>query len=112
MGEVTANVWLAIIGIATVLQLVLLIVAALRGVRLLRQATAVVDTLQDVAARLRRVDDAVREAVSRVDLVATKAIAEARHRAWPARGALQAVRAARAAWKRQPAGRRPHPFQQ
>jgi hypothetical protein len=111
VGAVTANGWLAIIGIATVLQLVLLTVAAVRGVRLLRQATAVVDDLQDVARRLRRADDAVRDTVSRVDLVATTALAAAKVRAWPVFGALQAVRAAGAAWKRRPAVRRPHPAQ-
>jgi hypothetical protein len=100
----TTNTWLAILAVAAALQTLLLIGAAIglfvlyRRTRetltaleqrhvtpMVARAQLIMDDLQDVTARARRVDDAVRSKLHGVEAVV-------RDRMWPVVGVARAVR--------------------
>jgi hypothetical protein len=107
----TTNTWLAILAIASALQTAMLIFAALALFRVYRKTTEAVerleerhlapisarmtlmmDDLQDMTARARRVDDVVREKISGVENVVREAGHLVGGRLWPVIGAARAVR--------------------
>ena len=111
------NTWLAILAIASLGQFLLLVVAAVVLFRTYRRAAAVVadfeqrhlvpltervtmliDDLQDVTARARRVDDVVRTRLDEVESVLQGARHVMAHKAWPLVGMARAVRAMVASW--------------
>lgn len=110
-GAIT--VWLAVIGIASVLQVLLLIGAgvaaavayrrASRAIDLVRQQTLnpvvqrvniVLEDLHDVAGRVRAVDDQVRETMSRTVGTVGHAASVVGGKFWPVLGLARAIRAA------------------
>jgi len=70
------------------------------------KANALIDDLQDMAARARTVDDAVRARIEDVEsaLHSTRAVVLGRF--WPVFGVLRALRAGAGAWNRRGAVRR------
>jgi hypothetical protein len=121
----SANLWLAIIAVSSLAQLVLTITVAVAAWRAYVRAAAVVDELerdhlrplalkahaliddlQDMAARARTVDDAVRARIEDVEsaLHSTKAMVLGRF--WPVVGVIRALRAGAGAWSRRGAARR------
>jgi uncharacterized protein YoxC len=114
----TTNMWLAILAVANVIQVLMLIVAAVVVSRALAKANAAVEAVQsqvrplaiqtsvlledlrDVAGRVRRVDDEMHAAVQRANDRLTKATTTLGHasriisdRAWPALGLVRAAQA-------------------
>ena len=93
----TTDTWLAIIAVATLIQLTLLIALLVGAARFFRQATS---TLQDVKAdvrdaldRVRRADDAVRDVMRRAGNAAGHVAMLTQRRAWPVLGLMSAIRA-------------------
>jgi hypothetical protein len=93
----TTNAWLAIIAVATVVQLALLIALLVGAARFYRQANT---TLQEVKAdvrdaleRVRRADDAVRDVMRRAGSAAGHVVTLTQRRAWPILGLMSAIRA-------------------
>src|SRR5262245_41716650 len=106
----TTNMWLAVTAIAVALQTLFLFVAAFFGWRLYRQAhvtirdlesryvapaqdriMAVMDDVQDITARARRIDDHVRTRLADFGGAADVARAAVVSRAWPLIGIARAV---------------------
>ena len=108
----TTNVWLGILAVAAALQTLLLVAAAIGLLRMYRKTTAtlelleqrhlapiaaraqlIMDDLQDVTARARRVDETLRAKLHGVE----GAVREVRYavgdRMWPVVGVARAVRA-------------------
>jgi hypothetical protein len=114
----TTNLWLAILAIASAGQFLMLVAAALIGMRIYKRATnsldvlehehvrpmmlritALIEDVQDITARARTVDDALRAKLEGVEsaLHSTKTVVQ--DRIWPVLGALRAVRAGLDAWQ-------------
>jgi hypothetical protein len=108
----TTNVWLAILAVAVSVQTLLLVggaIALFRAYRttadaierieqrhvapLAARVATVADEIQDVTARVRHLDDAVRAKVRHLDDVAHVAGRAVAQRAWPIVGAVKAVSA-------------------
>ena len=106
----TTNTWLAILAVAGALQSLLLLGAALGLFRIYRRtvsalealeqrhlapisarAALIMDDLQDVTARVRSVDDAVRAKLQGLDAAAAVAKDVVRDRLWPVVGVARAV---------------------
>jgi hypothetical protein len=121
----TTNVWLAVLALASVAQLLLTCGAVFMGYRLYRQATtavesiehdqlrpflmranALIDDLQDMTARARTVDDAVRARIEGVESALHTTRTAVQDRLWPVIGAVRAVRAGIDAWFGQVGGSR------
>jgi hypothetical protein len=113
----TTNLWLAILAIASAGQFLMFAGAALITFRVYKRATAslealeheqirpllmranaLIDDVQDITARARNVDDAVRARLEGVEsaLHSTKLVVQ--DRIWPVVGVLRAVRAGLDAW--------------
>jgi hypothetical protein len=123
----TTNLWLAILAFASAGQLLLTLGAVFMAFRLYRlvtttvesieneqlrpflmRANALIDDLQDLTARARTVDDAVRARLEGVEsaLHSTKAVVQ--DRIWPLVGVVRAVRAGLDAWLDPARARRVH----
>lgn len=93
----TTNTWLAIIAVATVIQLALLIAVLIAASRFYRQATAtlqeVKSDVRDALDRVRRADDAVRDAMKRAGSAAGQVVMMTQRRVWPVLGLMSAIRA-------------------
>lgn len=108
----TTNIWLGIIAIVTLVQFLVLVAAGVLALRLYQKVTAaiddikqqhiapiaakvdhLVDEVQDVTARVRRADDAVRAAVGRVEDGVGHVVALTRY-GWPVMAGWRAVSAA------------------
>lgn len=119
-GEIT--VWLAIIAVASALQVLLLVGAAIAGAMAYRRAAdsagqlrretldpvirrlnAVLDDLHEVAGRVQSADDQVRDAVSRTAGRVGQAAAVVGARFWPVFGVARGLRAALGAVRRRAA---------
>jgi ElaB/YqjD/DUF883 family membrane-anchored ribosome-binding protein len=106
----TTNTWLAILAIAGALQSLLLLGTAFGLFRIYRRtasalealeqrhlapisarASLIMDDLQDVTARVRNVDDAVRAKLQGLDAAAAVAKDVVRDRLWPVVGVARAV---------------------
>lgn len=106
----TTNTWLAILAIAGALQSLLLLGTAFGLFRIYRRTAAalealeqrhlapisaraalIMDDLQDVSARVRSVDDAVRAKLQGLDAAAAVAKDVVRDRLWPVVGVARAV---------------------
>ena len=106
----TTNTWLAILAIAGALQSLLLLGTAFGLFRIYRRtasalealeqrhlapisarAALIMDDLQDVTARVRNVDDAVRAKLQGLDAAAAVAKDVVRDRLWPVVGVARAV---------------------
>jgi hypothetical protein len=118
----TANVWLAVIAIASVVQL-LIVVAMLVGAwrfyhrieatvdRITREHIApvsarahqVIDDVEDVMARVRSLDDGMRKTWSRVGDGVSLATSAVRGRFWPVVGIMRGLKAGLATLGRTPA---------
>jgi uncharacterized protein YoxC len=113
----TTNLWLAVLAIATAGQFVMLLGAALMLFKVYKRAASTIDTLeheqirpllmrvnaliddvQDITARARHVDDAVRAKLEGVEsaLHSTKTVVQ--DRIWPLVGVVRAMRAGFDAW--------------
>ena len=113
----TTNLWLAVLAIATAGQFVMLLGAALMLFKVYKRAASTIDTLeheqirpllmrvnaliddvQDITARARHVDDAVRAKLEGVEsaLHSTKTVVQ--DRVWPLVGVVRAMRAGLDAW--------------
>jgi hypothetical protein len=111
------NVWLAIIAISSVAQLAIVLTVAILAWRaygrvavaadelerdhlrpLALKANALMDDLQDVAARVRTVDDAVRARMEDMGSAIHSTRAVIAGRFWPLLGAARALRAGVNAW--------------
>jgi hypothetical protein len=113
----TTNLWLAILAIASAGQFLLFVAAAAITFRvyksasstidaleheqirpLLMRVNALIDDVQDITARARTVDDALRAKLEGVEsaLHSTKAVVQ--DRIWPVVGILRAARAGLDAW--------------
>ena len=113
----TTNLWLAILACASAGQFLLTVGAVFMAFRLYRltsttiesieneqlrpflmRANALIDDLQDLTARARTVDDAVRAKLEGVEsaLHSTKAVVQ--DRIWPLVGLVRAMRAGLDAW--------------
>jgi hypothetical protein len=118
----TTNLWLAVLAIAAAGQFLLFVGAAVIGLKaykrastsidaleqeqirpLLMRVNALIDDVQDITARARNVDDAVRAKLEGVEtaLHSTKAVVQ--DRIWPLVGVLRAMRAGLDAWFAAPA---------
>ncbi len=121
----TTNLWLAILAFASAGQLLLTMGTVFMAFRLYRltsttiesieneqlrpflmRATALIDDLQDITARARTVDDAVRAKLEGVEsaLHSTKVVVQ--DRIWPLVGMVRAMRAGLDAWLDPAAARR------
>ena len=106
----TTNTWLAILAVAGALQTLLFLAAAVGLFRMYRstvtalktleerhlapisaRASLIMDDLQDVTARARRVDDAVRAKLQGLDTAARVAKDVVSDRIWPVIGVARAV---------------------
>jgi hypothetical protein len=113
----TTNTWLAILAVASLGQFLLLVVTGIVVFRTYRRTasaienfeqrhlvpitgrvTMLIDDLQDVTARARRVDDVVRNKLDGVESVMQRARHIMALRAWPIVGIARAVRAGVASW--------------
>lgn len=111
--------WVAVLAIASALQTLLLVGAALAGWRAWRQAmtsierieerhilplstrvAAAIDDLQDVTSRIRHADDAVKHKLQEVGGAARFAKDVLAERAWPALGVVRALSAGLRAFSR------------
>jgi uncharacterized protein YoxC len=113
----TTNLWLAILAIATAGQFLMLLGATLMLFKVYKRAASTIDTLeheqirpllmrvnaliddvQDITARARHVDDAVRAKLEGVEsaLHSTKTVVQ--DRIWPLVGVVRAMRAGLDAW--------------
>jgi hypothetical protein len=121
----SANLWLAMIAVSSVAQLVVTISMAVVAWRAYVRTAAVVnelerdhlrplalkthaliDDLQDMAARARTVDDAVRARIEDVESALHSTGAMVRGRFWPVFGVLRALRAGAGAWNQRGAAKR------
>ena len=121
----SANFWLAMMALSSLAQLVITITVVVLAWRayvraadavdelerdhlrpLALKAHALIDDLQDMAARARTVDDAVRSRIEDVEsaLHSTKEIVLGRF--WPVFGVIRALRAGAGAWSRRGAATR------
>ena len=121
----SANLWLAMIAVSSLAQLVVTISMAVVAWRAYVRAAAaadelerdhlrplalkthaLIDDLQDMAARARTVDDAVRARIEDVEsaLHSTKEMVLGRF--WPVFGVIRALRAGAGAWSRRGAATR------
>ena len=121
----SANLWLAMIAVSSLAQLVVTISMAVVAWRayvrvaaaadelerdhlrpLALKTHALIDDLQDMAARARTVDDAVRARIEDVEsaLHSTKEMVVGRF--WPVFGVIRALRAGAGAWSRRGAATR------
>ena len=108
----TTNLWLAVTAIAVALQTLFMLVAAIIGFRMYRKIESTVqdletryvapvearlmgmiDDVQDITARARRIDDTVRAKMADLGGAADVAKAAVVHRAWPIIGIVRAVEA-------------------
>ncbi len=106
----TTNTWLAILAVAGALQTLLLLAAAVGMFRMYRstvsalkaleerhlapisaRASLIMDDLQDVTARARRVDDALRAKLQGLDTAARVAKDVVSERIWPVVGVARAL---------------------
>jgi hypothetical protein len=106
----TTNTWLAIAAIAITIQTLFLLVASFMGLRLYRKVestlehletryvapaevrfAALMDDLQDMTARARRIDDAMRARLADIGGAADVAKAAVVSRVWPIVGIARAV---------------------
>jgi len=121
----SANLWLAVIAVSSLAQLVVTISMAVAAWRAYVRAAAaadelerdhlrplalkthaLIDDLQDMAARARTVDDAVRARIEDVESALHSTRAMVLGRFWPVFGVLRALRAGAGAWNRRGAARR------
>jgi hypothetical protein len=122
----TTNVWLAVIAIASVLQLLLIVGLLVGAVRFFRRieatidriteqhiapisarANKVIDDMEDVMARVQSFDDGMRRTLSRVGDGVSIATSVMRSRFWPVVGVLKGLKAGLASLKRAPGDRAP-----
>jgi hypothetical protein len=113
----TTNLWLAVLAIASAGQFLMLAGAAVLLFRVYRRASASVDALeheqirplllrvnaliddvQDITARARNVDDAVRARLEGVESVLHSTKSVVQDRLWPLVGVVRAARAGLDAW--------------
>lgn len=106
----TTNMWLAVGAIAVAIQTLMLLAAAFMGFRLYRKfettmddletryvqpaearVNALIDDVQDLTARMRRVDDAVRTKLADIGGAAEGAKEAVATRAWPIVGVVRAI---------------------
>lgn len=110
----TTNAWLAIIAVATVLQLGCTLAVLIAAWRFYDRADHALEELQenvrDVVNRVRSADDAVRNAVRKTGQTAALVAAVARRRAWPVIGLARAAQVAVATLFRQRKASAPRPF--
>jgi hypothetical protein len=113
----STNIWLAMIAVSAVAQLIITLATVALAYRAYRRATAVadeferdhlrplalkthalLDDLQDMAARARTMDDAVRARIGDVEsaLHSTRNLVQGR--LWPVLGVVRALRAGVEAW--------------
>jgi hypothetical protein len=113
----TTNLWLAVLAIASAGQFLMLAGAAVLLFRVYRRASANIDALeheqirplllrvhaliddvQDITARARNVDDAVRARLEGVESVLHSTKSVVQDRLWPLVGVVRAARAGLDAW--------------
>jgi len=113
----TTNFWLAIMAVVSVVDLLAIVGVAFMGYRLYRRTFAVIDDirqyeiaplvsrangliedLQDLSARVRRVDDVVHHRVEQAGQSLQVAGRVVKDQFWPAVGVVRALRAGLAAW--------------
>ena len=113
----TTNLWLAILAVASTVQLLIIVAAAVIMFRaykrawtsidaleheqirpLLLRVNVLIDDLQDITARARNVDDAVRAKLEGVESVLQSTKSVVQDRIWPVVGVLRAMRAGLDAW--------------
>jgi hypothetical protein len=113
----TTNLWLAVLALASAGQFLMFVGAALIGLRvykrtaatldaleheqirpLLSRVNALIDDVQDITARARTVDDAVRARLEGVESALHSTRTVVQDRIWPVVGVLRAVRAGLDAW--------------
>ena len=113
----TTNLWLAILAIASAAQFLMLVGAATMAYRMYKRATssidaleqeqirpllarihALIDDVQDLTARARTVDDAVRAKLEGVESALHSTRTVVQDRIWPVVGILRAMRAGLDAW--------------
>ena len=109
----TTNLWLTVIAIASIVQLLLLIVGGVAMFRIYRQTTrrveefqqqelapmmrrlsVVMDDASDVLGRVKSADDGVRRALDRTSATVQRVAWAAGSRMWPVVGVIRGVRAA------------------
>jgi ElaB/YqjD/DUF883 family membrane-anchored ribosome-binding protein len=92
---VTTNAWLAVIAVATLLQLGCTLAVLIGAWRFYDRADRALEELQanvrDVVHRVRTADDAVRNAVRKTSQAAALLATVTRRRAWPVIGLARAV---------------------
>jgi hypothetical protein len=113
----TTNLWLAVLAIASAGQFLMLAGAAVLLFRVYRRAStsidaleheqirplllrvnALIDDVQDITARARNVDDAVRARLEGVESVLHSTKSVVQDRLWPLVGVVRAARAGLDAW--------------
>lgn len=121
----TTNLWLAVLALTSAGQFLMFVGAALIGLRaykrtaatldaleheqirpLLVRVNALIDDVQDITARARTVDDAVRARLEGVESALHTTRTVVQDRIWPVLGVLRAVRAGLDAWLAPPRVRR------
>lgn len=121
----STNVWLAILAVSSLAQLLVVAAVAIAAWRayvraaaaadelerdhlrpLALKAHALIDDLQDMAARARTVDDAVRARIEDVESALHSTRRVVLERFWPVLGVARALRAGLGAWTRRGATRR------
>jgi hypothetical protein len=121
----TTNLWLAVLAIASAGQFLMLAGAAVLLFRVYRRAStsidaleheqirplllrvnALIDDVQDITARARNVDDAVRARLEGVESVLHSTKSVVQDRLWPLVGVVRAARAGLDAWLAPPPMRR------
>jgi hypothetical protein len=109
----TTNLWLSVMAIASIAQLLLLIIGGVAAYRLyqqtirqveafqhqelapvMRRLTVVLEDASDVLGRVKTADDGVRHALDRTSATVQRAARVAGSRFWPVVGVIRGVRAA------------------
>lgn len=109
----TTNLWLTVIAIASIVQLLLVIVGGIAAYRIYRQSvrqivefqqqelgpmmrrlSVVLDDASDVLERVKSADDGVRRALDRTSATVQRVAWAAGSRMWPVVGVIRGVRAA------------------